>query len=272
MRYPDANQRSRTRVDLVVALVLLASGGVVSALQPADQLAISRGLRGTLLLPFLELHRTLAERARQSEQLAHLRAERDSLVGDVVTLRQLATQARQLRSSAVLGPLPADSFVRADLVPGRPRIGDSDVFVLRGAGLREVEAPAGVFTGSGLVGVLRASDGDWGRGEFWTHPEFRVSVRTTQGGTSGIVRAATDADGQPVMLLEGAPFQGEIPPGTELFTTGLAGIYPRGVMVGTVASVSGVESGWAKSYLVRPAARPETADVVLVWRRSRPER
>jgi rod shape-determining protein MreC len=70
-----------------------------------------------------------------------------------------------------------------------------------------------------------------------------------------------------MMILEGAPYQTDIPPGTVLYTSGLGGLYPPGIPVGTVRSVSAVESGWEKSYRVEPAVRPEQVDVALVWRR-----
>lgn len=267
MRYGATNRRGTTRADLVAAVLLLAGGGVLWTLDPDGQLAVARGLRDTVLYPFLAVHEAFAERARVAGRLAELRQERDSLVREALALHALAGDALRLRELLGVGPPPEGSLVPADLVPGRPRVGDSDVFMLRGPGLEGVEAPAAVLAGNGLLGVLRATRGGGGKGEFWTHPDFRVSVRTGDGATTGIVRAVRDGDGQPVMLLEGAPYQAEIASGTELFTTGLGGIYPPGLKVGTVDSVSAVESGWARSYYVRPAVRPEEAGAVLVWRR-----
>lgn len=250
-----------------MVLALVAVSGLLAALEPAQQLQVSSTLRRTVLLPFVSAHRAFAERANLSTSYRRLRAERDSLAAELLRSRTLAETGRQLRASSGL-PGPADGEVSAvEIVPGRPRVGDSDVFVLRGGAVERVEPPAGVFTGSGLLGVMRAVQAGGGLGDFWTHPDFRVSVETSDGGISGILRPDRPEDGQPVMLLEGAPFQEEIPPGTVLRTTGIAGIFPPGVRVGTVRSVSGVESGWTRSYTVEPAVRPERADVALLWRR-----
>lgn len=269
MRYVDPGRgRRRRRADLAVTVALLAAGAVASALGPAEEAAVARAVRGSVLMPFLELHEAFTERARAARRLEGLRGERDSLLAETLRLRRLAESGRELRRIAGLGPLPGESFVPADLLPGRPRVGDADVFTLRSDGVGRVPTPTAVITGSGLVGVLRSAQGSGGRGEFWSHPDFRVSVRTADGGTTGIVRPHRGPDGQPAMVLEGAPYQGDVAPGTELLTTGLAGIYPPGVRVGTVTGVSRVESGWAKSYFVRPAVRPGEADLVLVWLRS----
>lgn len=268
MRYPRVGGRTRTRADLVALLVLLVSGLIVSTLDPGMRMGIARGMRETVLWPFLRLHEAFAERTGLAVTVTELRAERDSLVEEVVRLRQLAAEGAQLRRVVELGELPETAYLASDLVPGRPRVGDSDVFMLRAPGLARIEPPVGVFTGDGLVGVVRSAVRNTATGDFWTHPDFRVSVRTEDGATTGIVRSVEEEGGQPVMLLEGAPYQEEIPPGTRLVTTGLAGIYPAGIRVGTVESVARVESGWARSYLVRPAVRPEEVDVVLVWRRA----
>lgn len=273
MRYVEpggGGGRGRGRLDLGLTAFLLLAGAAVATLDAGQQATLARGARASVLFPFIRLHESFAERARVAERVEALRAERDSLAREALSMRRLAEQGRQLRDLAGLADPAGGVLVVADLLPGRPRIGDSDIFMLRGAALAAVTPPAAVLTGRGLVGVLRSTDGQAGQGQFWTHPDFRVSVVTADGGISGIVRAVAGADGQPVMLLEGAPYQGDVPPGTELRTSGVAGIYPPGVLVGTVVSVSRVESGWAKSYFVRPAVRPERADVVLVWRRPAP--
>lgn len=253
-------------MQLVITAALIAAAVVVASLEAGRQVALARAVRSSALFPFLRLHAAFAERAQVTERLAELRLERDSLARETLRLRQLAADAGDLRRLAGLGEPATGSLIAADLLAGRPRVGDSNVFVVHGAGLEGVRTPTAVMTGDGIVGVLRAADERGGAGDFWTHPDFRVSVRTEDGRTSGIVRPVAGPDGQAVMLLEGAPYQADIPRGTELFTTGLAGIYPPGALVGTVISVSRVESGWAKSYFVSPAVRPEDANVVLVWR------
>lgn len=267
MAYLHPTPRRRGRTDPLVLLGLLAVGGLVSALSPGQQGALASVIRSSILYPFLELHRVSARRTDLQRRAAALRVERDSLVEELARYRALTGQAADLR--AVFGlPVPAvGGVLPAEVLPGRPRIGDSNVFVLRGLPTDEPILPAGVFTGRGLVGVARERHAVGAWGQFWTHPDFRVSVETADGAVSGIVRPLARDGGRPVMLLEGAPFQEELAPGTRLVTTGISGVYPPGVRVGVVREQAEGEAGWMKRYIVEPAVWPEEAGVVLVWRR-----
>ena len=266
MRYPRIEGRGRSRADLVAVIVLLAGAGLVASLDSARELQIVRAVRQTVLRPFLLLHDTMEERARLAERAAELRSERDSLAAELFRLRALAEEGRQLRRLTGLPGVSEDDYVPVEVRSGRPRVGDSHVFFLRGRGLGEVRPPAGVVTGRGLVGVMRESAERGGRGEFWTHRDFRVSVRTEDGRASGIVEPLEEG-AMVGMVLVGAPYQQEIPRGTPVLTSGVAGIYPPGVRVGTVDTVRTVQSGWARSYFVQPAVRPEQVQAALVWRR-----
>jgi cell shape-determining protein MreC len=158
--------------------------------------------------------------------------------------------------------------VVAELVPGRPSIGDSHNFLLRSLSLADAQVPTGVSVPDGLVGVLRSISGATGLGEFWTHPDFRVSVRSATGGATGIVRAFVGDDGETLMLVEGVPYQARMAEGAILETAGLGGVFPSGIRVGTVLRESASRSGWSHSYLVAPAVQPGAVRAVTAWNRA----
>lgn len=259
------------RGDFLLLILVLAAGFLLGAVSPDARLYITEGLRGSVLLPVLEIHEFLASRAELARRVAALQARRDSLARSLAAARAEAAEVRSLRAVAGVAREASGEFVVARIQPGRPRFGESHTFLLDAGRERGIRPPAGVVSPEGLLGVVRSSTGGTSRGEFWSHPDFRVSVRTPGGEATGIVRA-TQGPGPPVMLLEGAPFQEEIPVGTPLETTGLAGIYPTGVRVGVVREVARVESGWERSYRVEPSVRPGEVDVALVWLRPATER
>jgi len=251
-------------VRLVALFVMLT---VAFGLSREQQSQVEALVRGTVLYPFIELHRFSSELSQVSQRVDDLQGERDSLVVLLGRYWSLANQADLFRTQAGIESFQSGSVKPAEVYPGRPRVGDPNVFVLKGPSVVQSDFPTGVFTGRGLVGVARGPHGRGARGEFWSHPDFRVSVVTEDGQVRGIVRASRPDGGQAVLVLDGAPFQSNVRNGTLLVTTGIAGVYPPGVLVGTVRRVLDAEAGWMKSYIVEPSVRPEEASIVLIWER-----
>ncbi|MDE2663959.1 MAG: hypothetical protein OXI39_13260 [Gemmatimonadota bacterium] len=267
MSYQGVRPPGRGPLDVVVFSLALIFSGIAAGLSSAHQSQVESAVRATALYPFLLLHRLGAERGQIESRVEGLLAERDSLTELLLRYRDRTAPVEDASSARDLGGLPAGSVAPAVVYPGRPHVGNPDLFVLSGPDFRGREFPVGVFTGIGLVGVVRAPHGRGGRGEFWSHPDFRVSVLAEGEGVSGFVRPLRADGGQPVLLLEGAPFQADIPVGTLLVTTGIAGVYPPGVPVGRIREPDEPEAGWMKRYVVEPSVRPEEVRDVFVWNR-----
>ena len=255
---------------MVALVAVVATSALAATLSVEAQNQVESAVRATVLYPFLRLHRSGAEWGRIEQRNRLLVAEQDSLTELLMRYRARALPAGASGPDDQAWARRAGSAIHAVVYPGRPHIGNPDVFVLTGPDLSRLEYPVGVFTGIGLVGVARAPFGSGASGEFWSHAEFRVSVVTEDGTVSGFVRATRPEGEQPVLLLEGAPFQGEVPGGTLLVTTGIGAVYPPGIPVGWVREPSRPEAGWMQRYLVEPAVRPETVGDVFVWDRPEP--
>lgn len=246
-------------VCVALSLALLQAGSGVT-------LPVTQALRGSVLRPFLAFQGWMAERAVLRARLETLRQENARLEAELLAREGLFPENRQLRRELELSERAGGTYVPAQVSVGRPRLGVASRFLLdvgRGDGVRP---PVGVVTARGLVGVVRSATSARSAGDFWTHQDFRVSVRTRGGGITGIVRPTGDGATGNAMLFQGAPFQEKIPAGSELETTGAGGVYPPGVPVGVVERSLGERAGWSRSYLVRPAVRPQEVRVALVWR------
>lgn len=252
---------------ILAALVALA--WFLSSLEVESRLALTGVLRATVLAPFVATHERFELRGELTARAARLEEERDRLAR--LSLRAVDLEAENARLREVLG-IPAreaGDYVTAELAPGRPAVGDSHSFLLRTGAERGLVAPVAVVNPAGLVGVVRSVAMGRSFGEFWTHPDFRVSVRPASGPGTGIIRPVELSSGEMLMLLEGVPFQTDVAPGTLLVTAGVGGVYPPGIPVGTVLAEAESRSGWSRSYRVEPVARPAEAGFVLVWRRPR---
>jgi rod shape-determining protein MreC len=99
----------------------------------------------------------------------------------------------------------------------------------------------------------------------WPHPEFRVNVMTEDGTLFGNAQAAPP-NGPDVQLMEvtGVSYRDSVAVGTPVFTSGLGGIWPRGIAVGTVLSEAATTHSWERTYLLLPSVHPASLSHVIV--------
>jgi rod shape-determining protein MreC len=121
-----------------------------------------------------------------------------------------------------------------------------------------------VVAPEGLIGVVLNTSERSSVVMTWAHPEFRVSAFTVTGNASGVVAPSllTGADG--ALEFRGVPYRDSVPAGTLVLSSGLGGVYPKGIPVGTVTGVVREQAGWERVYRLRPAANPGSAAHVLV--------
>src|SRR6267142_227620 len=122
-----------------------------------------------------------------------------------------------------------------------------------------------VVSPDGLVGIVSAVDAKTSVVVSWAHPEFRASAMAADGSVYGIV-APHGSDGPHIWLLElqGVAYRQLVPTGTMILTSGLGGVLPRGIPIGTVVSVAGQAEGWERTYLIRPAVHPCAVTHVMI--------
>jgi rod shape-determining protein MreC len=99
----------------------------------------------------------------------------------------------------------------------------------------------------------------------WAHPEFRVSAFTIGGNALGVVAPSFEGrNAEGSLELRGVPYRDSVPLGTLVLSSGLGGVFPKGIPVGTVTGTVREEAGWERVYRLRPAANPGSAAHVLI--------
>lgn len=261
--YFDGTRRGRRR-DAAIAGGFLLVAVFLLFLPASYQSPLRSVIRGTALRPFLAMQAGLVARRVRSEDVSQLRAERDSLAAVVAAQASLAEENRRLRGLLGLRGRAEPEFKSAELIRAGVPGAESTFFV-------DVGAKDGVVVGSpvlaadGLLGVIQDVGEHTSQGIDWTHPHFRASAMTSDGDATGIVEPRRGRFREEDLLtLTGAPFHTDIRPGTRVVTTGRGGIYPRGIPLGTVVGIDEADTGWRKSYLLRPMVRPEGVTHVIV--------
>src|SRR6185312_6537213 len=98
----------------------------------------------------------------------------------------------------------------------------------------------------------------------WAHPEFRVSAFTVNGNAAGVVAPWPGSGMEGSLEFRGVPYRDSVPVGTLVLSSGLGGVYPKGIPVGTVTGIAREQTGWERVYRLLPAANPGSAAHVLV--------
>jgi rod shape-determining protein MreC len=259
-----SQDRSYTRLDTWLLVGSLGLSVVLYFLPPAWGLAAAAGLRDTVLLPLVWLQERAEEGRTSRARFEAVTAERDSAAYAAQFLPALKAENVRLRQMLGLSRRIATPFVPAEVLH-QSQATDGRVLLLNVGGAQGVAAFDPVVTPEGLVGVVWSVTERSSVVMTWAHPEFRVSAVTETGGSFGLVVPAGSATAVEASLeLRGVPYRDSIPVGTRVLSSGLGGVYPRGIPIGAVAGVSSEQRGWERVYRLRPAASPSAASHVLV--------
>jgi len=263
--------RSGTRVDTVLLVACCVMGLLATVLPVNLREAIAGGLRRTVVAPLVSLQQQ-AERGRS----AFLSREATTSRLDSVSLRnmqlaRLETENNRLRALLGLARQLEWGFVSAEALRSFP-IGEDHQRMLTVGSNAGVEAKTPVIAPEGLVGMVLSVDPTQSIAILWTHRDFAASAMSADRSAYGIVyphlsdsRTGEDIPPERYLLeLRGVAFRTALKPGTQIVTSGLGGVYPAGIPIGTVLGELQTSEGWARTYLIRPAVRPPDVSNVIV--------
>ena len=257
--YRSDNNGSGRAGSGLIALGFFVLSVIALYLPDPSQDDVASLLRGSLLRPFIFAQESLVRRSIHAEETEALQGRLDSLVAVIANSTTLSEENDRLRRLLALSDRNPAQYVAASVIrSGTP--GSESMFMLDVGTRLGVTRDSPVIMGRGLLGVVREAGANSATAMDWTHPQFRASAMTVDGSIYGIVQASPgrfrEADR---LLLDGVPFRQELEPGVALVTSGLGGVYPRGIPIGVVIEESGAQEGWQRSYWLRPFVSPGEA-------------
>src|SRR5437870_10911927 len=256
--------RYASRADTLVFLgcVLLSVAAMSLPERIRDPLA--RTLRQTVLAPFLALQQQIERLSASLGRYDAVVAQRDSAALVATFLPELRGENARLRSLLGLGTRLGTGYVPAEVLR-EPEPTSPLTFIVSAGKRQGVKPLSAVVSPEGLVGIVSAVDAQTSVVVTWAHPEFRASAMAADGSVYGIV-APHGTEGPRAWLLElqGVAYSQLVPDGATILTSGLGGVLPRGIPLGTVLGVAGEAEGWERTYLVRPAVHPAGVTHVMI--------
>ena len=259
----DGSRKARRR-DAAIAGAFTFVALILFLLPAAYQRPIQHLIQQSVLRPFVVAQSTIAIKKATTGDVTVLRAQRDSLSALVSAEATLAEENQRLRAMLGLRERAGSSFIPAEVI----RVGvtgSEGTFLLSVGKDHGIQVGAPVIAPEGLVGMVIDVQDNSAQAMDWTHPDFRASAMTVDGQAYGIVEPRRGQyREEDVLALTGAPFHIDLQPGTPVVTSGRGEIFPRGIPIGTVLGIEDSDAGWRKSYIIRPAVRPEGVTHVLV--------
>lgn len=243
---------------LCVFLAFVAHGLPAHLREP-----IAGTMRRTLVAPLVALQRN-AELSRAAWLGYETSARaRDSLALQAMRVNALESENERFRRLLGLGRELRWGFVPAEALHSGA-VGDEYTLALSSGANAGVRAFSPVVAPEGLVGMVQTVDPRMSIAIMWTHPDFRVSAMAADGSAFGIAQAHQGNESDRYLLeLRGVPMRSGVKKGTLVVSSGLGGVYPKGVPIGIVIDTLRSD-GYARKYLLRPAVLPPDVLSVMI--------
>jgi rod shape-determining protein MreC len=267
---------SRRRAGLL-AVLLLAAGALISLqLRSPEQRAVGPVGRAVLqvVLPAQvalaraadavgRSWRALNEIGQLREENARLRAELERLRRELARLQEVSAEAQRLRRLLGFRPPPAYATVAARVVTRDPSRWYTTFTVDRGSqdGLARDDP---VVTADGLVGRVLEVYPTAARVLLVTDPRSAVGVLVQSTRDAGVVEGNATERLRLRYLSRSSPLR----EGDVLVTSGLGGLFPRGIPVGVVRKVIRQAGALFQEAEVEPATDLSRLEEVLVMVRA----
>ncbi|MGL5615322.1 MAG: rod shape-determining protein MreC [Sarcina sp.] len=123
-----------------------------------------------------------------------------------------------------------------------------------------------VISGNSLVGVVTEVYGTWAKVDTIANTNVAVAAQVeSTNEASGIVKGYKDMGTmKPMAQISNLPMTSQIKVGDNIITSGIGGIYPQGIRIGTVSSIQENNAEVSKSAIIQPSADFTTMQQVVV--------
>ena len=259
-----ATDRSQSRRDTAALLICAAISFLVLLAPDSLGRSVSSSLRDTILSPLVWLQSEAAEGRTSRSRFREVSAQRDTATLLAQNLPVLEAENHQLRELLALSRRAGFRHVAAEVL--HQSAANDGRMLLVDAGRDDGVAPfQPVVAPEGLLGVIVLVSDRSASVMTWAHPDFRVSAFTERGAIFGVVAPAGGSVGSEALLeFRAASYRDTLASGTLVLSSGLGGVYPKGIPIGTVAGVAREQEGWERVYALRPSASPSATAHVMI--------
>lgn len=253
------------RFKILMAVLAVITGFVIYSASTGGLATLPEQVLSYALMPFQKLSAVISdgftdffsvffdarenydENQRLKEEIAELRRQ-------LVNYEETLTENERLREIVELKELNPDIQFQDAGVIGRDPSDQFGSFTIDKGTVYGISVYDPVITGDGLVGYISSVGPTYAKVTTILSPETNVGameIRTkATGNITGSVELSEEGLTQLELLARNTVMEG----GSIIVTAGTSGYYPKGLVIGTVESLSLADSGITKTAVIRPAA------------------
>ena len=188
-----------------------------------------------------------------------LRARADYFINQLNSMHELTRENTRLNELLALKKKAAYRVVAAHVIGRDPDNWSSAIIIDKGSG-QGIRRNLAVVTYLGLVGKVVEVSTDSSRVMLISDPAVGVSAIVQRSRQEGLVSGTLGSS----LLMRYLPENADIRVSDIVVTSGLAEYYPKGLLIGIVATVSDEFSGLSRYAIIKPAVNLSTIEEVLV--------
>ena len=228
-------------------------------LDSSPKIQLAKSVGNVLLAPVQELAGLIQKGFSLTAENENLKILATRLALENISLREAAVENRRLRE--IVGFLEEEKLeMVVAMVIGRRGQSKAETLVIN-KGLKDgFRKNATVITPSGLVGYVKEAFPSLSTVQLITGSDVSVAALDTRSRILGIIRHG----GMSGFIFDYLPLHCDVAEGDEIITSGLGGIFPRGIRIGTVTSVKEVKYELFKRVMIAPAVNFHNIEDILV--------
>ena len=237
---------------LLFVVLLLARHALLSVTGAVLQLPLRLGSRIAIVL------RDIADFPYLRAQNNHLRATVGQLTQQLTQMQELTQENQRLRGLLDVGALPSSHWITVRVVGLAPAPGTRAVILDKGsrAGIRP---EASVVVPEGLVGKIVTARSGTSLALLMTDPNFRAGCLIERSRETGVLAGSMDGR----LWIQLLPAEADVAVGDVVITSGLGGVFPKGLRIGTVRRVGLDSTRLYRLVEVTPSAAMNRLEEVL---------
>jgi rod shape-determining protein MreC len=210
-------------------------------------------------VPFTTFGTLVQNAATGEDEVALLRQQNDELRATVMQLEEYRQQNERLSDLLELSDAYRVQTTGARVISTGTDSWNRILTIDKGSG-SGIAPGMPVMSANGLLGQIEGVSAFSSTVRLLTDEKSGVSVFIQSNRTEGIVTGSIEG----LLYMQYVPLDAEVVVGDVVITSGAGGIYPKGIAIGEVASVTSRPTDTYQTIIVRPVTRVRAYEEVLV--------